>query len=68
MMSMSTFDGRLWGDFIAIFWISQYLQCSIHIWNKISGQIMLKIENNSDNQTLNIIHGSNHFELVHFFI
>jgi hypothetical protein len=21
MMSMSTFDGRLWGDFIAIFWI-----------------------------------------------
>jgi len=68
MMSMSTYDGRLWGDFISIFWIPQYLQCSNHIWNKINGQIMMKIGNNYDNQTLNIIYGNNHFELVDFFI
>jgi hypothetical protein len=29
---------------------------------------MLKIRRNYDNQTLNIIYGNNHFELVDFFI
>ncbi len=30
---MSTCDGGLWGDFITIFWLLQYLQCPIYVWN-----------------------------------
>ncbi len=30
----------LWGDFIAIFWITKYLQRLIYIWNKILKHIM----------------------------
>jgi hypothetical protein len=33
-MSISTIDGGLWGDFIAIYWISKNLHCSIHVWNE----------------------------------
>jgi hypothetical protein len=38
------------------------LQCPIHIWNKIGGQIMMKVGNDYDNQTCNIIYGNNHLE------
>jgi len=65
-MLMSKCNGGLWGDFNTILRISQYLQCSIHICNKIIGQIMMKVGNNYDNQTLNIIYGNNHSNLVDF--
>jgi hypothetical protein len=42
-MSISTIDGGLWGDFITIYWIFEYLHRSIHVWNKINGRIMVKI-------------------------
>jgi hypothetical protein len=35
-MALSASMGGLWGDFITIFWILQYLQRPIYIWNKIS--------------------------------
>ncbi len=65
-MLMLECNGGLWGNFITILCISQYLQCSIHIWNKIIGEIMMKVGNNYDNQTLNIIYGNNHSKLVDF--
>jgi hypothetical protein len=43
-MSISVIDGGLWGDFTAIYWISEYFHCSIHVWNKRNGWIMVKIE------------------------
>jgi hypothetical protein len=33
-LSISTLDGGLWGDFTTIYWIYEYLDCSIHVWNK----------------------------------
>ncbi len=36
-MSISTIDGGLWGDFTIIYWISEYLHCSIHVWNFKNG-------------------------------
>jgi hypothetical protein len=32
----------LWGDFIAIFWIAEYLQMPIYIWNKVLKRIMFQ--------------------------
>jgi hypothetical protein len=42
-MSIPITNGGLWGDFIAMFWISKYLQRSIHVWNKSNGRIMSKL-------------------------
>jgi hypothetical protein len=39
-MSILDINVNLWGDFVAIFWISQYLQQCIHVWNKINGRII----------------------------
>jgi hypothetical protein len=45
-MSIPIANGGLWGDFIAMFWISKYLQHSIHVWNKSNGKIMSKLVGN----------------------
>jgi len=42
-MSILATNGGLWGDFIAMFWISTYLQCPIHVGNKSNGRIMSKV-------------------------
>jgi len=34
-MPLSASMGGLWGDFPKIFWIVEYVQKSIYIWNKI---------------------------------
>jgi hypothetical protein len=34
--------GCLWGDFITIFWIAEYLQMPIYIWNKVLKRIMFE--------------------------
>jgi hypothetical protein len=39
-MTLNASMGGLWGDFPAIFWIIEYLQMSIYIWNKVSKHIM----------------------------
>jgi hypothetical protein len=42
-MSILDINVNLWSDFVVIFWISEYLQQCIHVWNKINGQIIAKI-------------------------
>jgi hypothetical protein len=42
-ISLLVLDGGLWGDFIAIYCISHYLQCPIYVWNKSNGHIMVKV-------------------------
>jgi hypothetical protein len=39
-MTLNASMGSLWGDFLVIFWIIEYLQRSIYIWNKVSNCIM----------------------------
>lgn len=36
-MTISTLDGS-WGNFIDVYWILDYLQHPIHVWNKNIGQ------------------------------
>ncbi len=39
-MTLSVSMGGLWGDFIVILWIAEYLQRPIYNWNKLSKHIM----------------------------
>jgi hypothetical protein len=39
-MSQSATIGGLWGDFTSIFWIAEYLQHPIYVWNKDSNKIV----------------------------
>jgi len=66
---MSKFGIEVWlrGDFITIYWVSKYSQCSIHVWNKNNGQIMMKVGNENGNAILNIVYGNDHFEPTHLF-
>jgi hypothetical protein len=41
-MTLNDNMGGLWGDFIATFWIVEYLQRLIYIWNKVSKHIMFR--------------------------
>ncbi len=66
-MSKFGIEGGLWGDFIAIYWVSKYSQCSIHVWNKNNGEIMMKVGNENGNEIFYILYGNNHFELTHLF-
>lgn len=61
-MSILDINVNLWGDFVAIFWISQYLEQCIHVWNKINGRIIAKIAKQFKIEPL--FFGNNHFELV----
>jgi len=60
-MSILGLDGGLWGDFTTIYWIFEYLDHSIHVWNLKNGQIMVKVEQENESTPLNIIYGNNHF-------
>ncbi len=39
-MALNASMGGLWKDFIAIFWLTKYLQRPTYIWNKVSKHIM----------------------------
>ncbi len=54
-MSLATNNGGLWGDFTVIYWISQYLQQATYVWNKNNGQIMVKVGDNMNGITFNIV-------------
>ncbi len=41
-MALSANMGGLWEDFITIFWIAEYLQRPIYIWNKVLKHIMFR--------------------------
>jgi hypothetical protein len=53
-MALSVSMGGLWGDFTAIFWIIEYLQRPIYIWNKISKPIMSQCDMNFQSIPLHI--------------
>jgi hypothetical protein len=66
-MFISTLDGGLWGDFIVIYWIFEYLHHSIHVWNKNNDQIMVQIQQENTSIPLNLVYGNNHFEPVNIY-
>ncbi len=49
-MSKFGIEVGLWGYFIAIYWVSKYSQCSIHVWNKNNGQIIMKVGDENEMQ------------------
>jgi hypothetical protein len=65
-MALSVSMGGLWGDFIAIFWIVEYLQRSIYIWNKISKCIMFWCGLDFQSIPLHITYNSQHFVLIQY--
>ncbi len=63
-MTLSVNIGGLWGDFTAIFWIIEYLQRLIYIWNKVSKHIMSQCGMDFQSTPLHITYSSLHFELI----
>jgi len=61
-MSLPVLNGGLWDDFIAIYWILEYLQLPIHIWNKNNRRIIMKVGNENASHVSNILYANNHFE------
>ncbi len=66
-MFISALDGGLRGDFIAIYWIFEYLNHSIHVWNKNNARIMVKIEQENESTPLNLVYGNNHFKPIDIY-
>jgi hypothetical protein len=64
--ALSASMGGLWGDFIAIFWIVEYLQRSIYIWNKVSKCIMFQCGMNFHSIPLQIMYSFQHFETIQY--
>jgi hypothetical protein len=65
-MALSANMGGLWGDFIVIFWIIEYLQRPIYIWNKISKCIMSQCGMDFQSIPLHIAYNSQHFEQIQY--
>jgi hypothetical protein len=65
-MTLSASMGGLWGDFTTIFWITEYLQRLIYIWNKISKHIMSRCGMDFQSIPLHITYNSQHFELIQY--
>ena len=63
-MALSARAGGLWGDFTILFWISQYLQCPILVWNKRNGRIMSRIGEHFTNATLQLAFGNDHYKPI----
>jgi hypothetical protein len=61
-MSLLALNGGLWGNFTVIYWILEYLQRLIHIWNKNSCWIMVKLGTENASHVLNILYANHHFE------
>jgi len=58
--------GGLWGDFIVIFWIAEYLQMPIYIWNKVLKCIMSQCGMDFQSIPLHIAYNSQHFEPIQY--
>jgi hypothetical protein len=65
-MALSVTMGRVWGDFNMIFWIIEYLQKSIYIWNKISKCIMSRCGIDFQSILLYIVYNFQHFEVIEY--
>ncbi len=68
-MSQNAIDGCVWGDFIMIFRISQYLQRLIFVWCKTSIRIMMKCGKEYNLTVLmHLAFGNQHFEPIETII
>jgi hypothetical protein len=65
-MKLSANMGGLWGDFTTIFWITEYLQRLIYIWNKVSKQIMSQCGMDFQSIPLHITYSFQHFKLIQY--
>jgi hypothetical protein len=58
--------GGLWGDFIVIFCIVEYLQMPIYIWNKVLKCIMSQCGMDFQSIPLHIAYNFQHFEPIQY--
>jgi hypothetical protein len=58
--------GSLCGDFTIIFWISEYLQRPIYIWNKVSKCLMSQCGMGFQSIPLCITYNFEHFEPIQY--
>ncbi len=65
-MTLNVSMGGLWGDFTTIFWIVEYLQRPIYIWNKIWKRIMSQCGMDFQIFPLHIANNSQHFEPIQY--
>jgi hypothetical protein len=65
-MTLNASRGGLWGDFIAIFWIVQYIQKLIYIGNKVSKCIMSQCGMDFQYIPLHIAYNSEHFKPIQY--
>jgi hypothetical protein len=54
------------GNFTTIFWIVEYLQKSIYIWNKVSKHITSQCGMDFQSIPLHIAYNSQHFEPIQY--
>ncbi len=66
-MILNASMGDLWTYFIITFWIVEYLQRPIYIWNKVSKHIMSQCGMAFQSIPLHITYNSQHFELIQYF-
>jgi len=65
-MALGASMGSLWGDFIVIFWIVEYLQKSIYMRNKISKRNMSWCGMNFQFISLHITYNFQDFEPIQY--
>jgi len=63
-MTLNASMGGLWGDFTIIFWIAEYLQRTIYIWNKVSKHIMFGCGMDFQSIPSHIMYNFQHFEPI----
>ncbi len=63
-ISQSAIVGALWEDFTSIFWMVEYLQRPIYVWNKYSNRMMCKCGLNYQIDLLHIAYSNQHFEPI----
>jgi hypothetical protein len=63
-MTLNASMESLWGEFIAIFWVVEYLQRSIYCWNKVSKCIMSRYGMDFQSVPLHIVYSFQHFESI----
>ncbi len=65
-MTLNVNMGGLWRNFTTIFWIVEYPQRPIYIWNKISKHIMCQCCMDFQSIPLHITYTSQHFESIQY--
>jgi hypothetical protein len=64
-MLQNATHGGLWGNFIVIFWISQYLQRPIYVWCKTTAWILMTCKEEYNlTLVMHLIFGNQYFEPI----